>query len=368
MRLSKIIKTQNGMHKDAKDEETWITINGSHVLVGEDGNLQGSLGRKIESHTSQNGSQGTKSKNMSNNTSTNKKGAEKGKSESKKGAVNTHNPNRNYGSFSVSYAPKGSTLEKYVKNGKLTPEREALHRQIIDSLLDGIPKPTGQPKTTFLGGGPASGKSSVTRDPNIETPDELKTVCLDSDRIKKLIPEYNEAISKGSSNAANMAHAESSMIAWKALQIAQDEGYDCMMDGTGDGSVEDMLQSIKDAKAAGHQVVGVYVTCDTDTAVMRAEKRAASGGSDKGRKVPESIIRTVHQKVSMILPQIAAEFDEVTLYSTDYGNKPQLIAKGGDGKKLSVVDEELFASFMQKKTESLPYHLANPKEYDIRNT
>lgn len=278
----------------------------------------------------------------------------------------SHNPNRNYGDFKVSKKPgKGTTLEKYVVDGKLTPERQELHKKIIDSLMDDIPKPEGQPTMTFLGGGPASGKSSITKSSQIETPDEKKTVCIDSDKIKKMIPEYEEAIKKGDSNAANMVHDESSMIAWNALAIAQGEGFNCMMDGTGDGSIKDMKQSIVEAKANGMRVEGKYVTCDTDTAVIRASARANGETEDKGRKVPEIHIRQTHQNVSKILPEIAEDFDKVELYCTDAGSKPVLIAVGGGGKKLKPVDDYLYKRFTDKSTESLPYHFANPKDYNI---
>lgn len=316
--------------KDADDEpDAWITTkSGTHIPLDDEGKPMNKVGKEIL-----------------------------GKSEDAP-KVNTHNPKRNYGSYSVPKVVHGSTLEKYTKNGKLTPERQKLHQQIIDGLLDGIPKPKGQPTTTFLGGGPASGKSSITKDTTIETPDENQTVCIDSDKIKKLIPEYKEALANGAEDAADMVHAESSMIAWKALAIAQQEGYNCMMDGTGDGSVDDMLQSIREAKAAGHKVEGVYATCETDEAVRRAWERARNPESeDFGRKVPEAYIRKTHRSVSEILPKIASEFDSIRLYCTDAGKEPRLIATGGNGKGLTAKDSNLYDMFVQKQNEEMPESL-----------
>lgn len=313
--------------KDSEEPETWITTKGgTHIPLDENGNPMNKVGKEIMG-------------------------------QNKERKVNTHNPNRDYGSFKTSPTNAKSTLAKYSKNGQLTPERQRLHQEIIDSLLDGIPKPKGQPTATFLGGGPASGKSSITRDSDISTPDESETVCIDSDRIKNKIPEYIDELKKGNADAADIAHEESSYIAWKAFSIAQKEGYNCMMDGTGNGSVESMLESIREAKANGQKVIGKYCTCDTEEAVRRATERSRTSEDSKGRVVPEAYIRKVHKSVSAILPQIAKEFDDVELYCTDAGKKPRLIAKGGNGKTLKAVDSNLYDQFVQKQYEEIPDHL-----------
>ena len=46
-RIRQDLKRRQQFHRDAGDEENWITINGTHVLVDKEGNLSGSVGKKI---------------------------------------------------------------------------------------------------------------------------------------------------------------------------------------------------------------------------------------------------------------------------------------------------------------------------------
>lgn len=240
---------------------------------------------------------------------------------------------------------KNGTLYKNVdsKTGKLKGSREKMHRDIIKDIFDGKKPSDGERTMTFLGGGSGSGKSTVTRDPSVDTPNVKETVVIDSDNIKSSIPEYKNLIEQGNKDAANAVHEESSCIAYRALKIAQEKGFNAMLDGTGDGSVEDMRASIKEARALGMKVNGIYVTCDTETAVQRCVNRAR----EEKRYVPEDRIRNLHAKVSEILPQIAKEFDEVRLYDTN-GSKAVLIAVGGNGKDLVPLDEKLYQRFLDK--------------------
>lgn len=55
-----IVRHQFGMRKDADNEE-WITINGAHIMVDKNGNLQGEVGTKISSSGSKSTKGSTKS-------------------------------------------------------------------------------------------------------------------------------------------------------------------------------------------------------------------------------------------------------------------------------------------------------------------
>lgn len=64
---------------------------------------------------------------------------------------------------------------------------------------------------------------------------------------------------------------------------------------------------------------------------------------------PDNVVRT-HAKVSNVLPQIADKFDDVKLYNNS-GEKPVLIAKGGNGKAITPVKgkEKAYVDFVNKK-------------------
>lgn len=264
---------------------------------------------------------------------------------------------------------KDNSGKKYVdKAGNLSKGRDALHTKIMDDVFfdnndpnakdrplgkDGKPigaaTPVGgQARLIFMGGGPASGKSSVIASGDVDVPDNR--VQIDPDRAKKALPEYQKMVAAGDiENAAGFAHEESSALAKRAYEKAAENNMNVCYDGTGDGSVKSVEKKLATARANGMKVEGVYVTCSTEEAIKRSDARAAK----TGRKVNHETIRDTHKKVSQILPQVADKFDTVSLYDTGQGGKPVLIATGGNGKGLTAVkgQEKLFQAFLDKANE-----------------
>ena len=89
----------------------------------------------------------------------------------------------------VENGQKNSLSDYMDEQGRLTWEREALHKEIIDNKLEGKEPVEGQATMTMLGGGPASGKSSVmsTKAEDIDK----NTVVVDPDDMKKQQPIFN---------------------------------------------------------------------------------------------------------------------------------------------------------------------------------
>lgn len=243
--------------------------------------------------------------------------------------------------------PSAHSLAKHVDaNGKLTPEREKLHDQIVYEALAAIEKAQGQQEFYMMGGGPASGKSTVVKNGAVSIPDNKHAVTIDPDWCKQQLPEYQAMLKAGDKNAASFCHEESSALAKRINTAAQQNGYHVIYDGTGDGSTKSVEKKLAEAKANGLVTKGIYVTCPTDTAVARSNAR----GEKTGRVVPEKTIRETHKKVSQILPEVAHLFDGgVQLFSTD--GEVKLIAEGGKGKGLTAKDEKLFAAFLAKANE-----------------
>ena len=234
------------------------------------------------------------------------------------------------------------------EDGRLTPERELLHEAAVYKFLDGVEKAQQGEQTFYLmGGGPAAGKSSVIKSGQVDVPGGKKAVQVDVDECKKLLPEYQQMVKSGDPKAAAFAHEESSALSKRVIDVACKNGYNVVLDGTGDGSTKGVIKKIDNAKASGMKVTGVYVTCDTETAVARSNARAAK----TGREVPEFVVRNTHAAVSRILPEVADRFDNVQLFDTNgSGQAPKLIATGGSGKGLTVVKgcEAEFQSFIDK--------------------
>lgn len=243
---------------------------------------------------------------------------------------------------------KRNSLEGYLdENGKLTPEREAVHQEIINNMLrDKIPV-DGQATMTMLGGGPASGKSSVL---NPDTSGDPHSVTIDPDAMKAMLPGYKEMAAK-TSEASSYYHEESSALAKRFYEVAVSRNLNAIYDGTGDGSEKSVQKKIDVAKEAGYKVVGKYVTIDTETAVSRNQKRyddAVEAGQTP-RLVPASYVRETHAKVTDIAVAKAPSFDDMEIWDNNGARGQQkLIAKGGNGSGLKAVDKTAFQNFLDK--------------------
>ncbi len=250
------------------------------------------------------------------------------------------------------------TINQYLDdNGNLTAERESLHAQSVENLFAGKkPKGPGEKKTfTMFGGGSAAGKGGLS-DPKRcggfksefytnGTPSKDTTVTIDADEIKKDIPEYRQMQETDPDNAAATAHEESSAIAKRAMQAAFENGYDCTLDGTGDGNnPENVRKKINQARAYGYEVNACYVTCPTEMAVQRSMERAKK----TKRNVPLDAVRGIHESVSAIFPQVAKDFDHCALFDTSQGGKPVLVAECVRNGKIQIRNQKLWDAFLAK--------------------
>jgi len=236
-----------------------------------------------------------------------------------------------------------SMTEHTGPDGKFTPERQALHKQIIDSHFEGK-TPVKAPTAYVLGGGPASGKSSIIKNGQF-TPDE-NTVHVDSDAIKAMLPEYKKMVESKDPAAAAYAHEESSYLAKQIQDRGSKGSYNTLLDGTGNSSLDSLEGKIKKMKAAGQKVVAAYVSVPTEMAIDRNRERAKK----TGRLPPESMLRACHKSVSEVLPKAIEKglFDDVQVFDTSSGVKKIASAKGG---KLEIHDQGLWDTFKAKANE-----------------
>lgn len=248
---------------------------------------------------------------------------------------------------------KDNSLRAHMdENGNLTPEREALHKQIIDDMLKGKMPVEGQATMTMLGGGPASGKSSVM---NPDTSNDKNAVTVDPDAFKQMLPGFKE-MAKNDPTAASYYHEESSALAKRFAEVACSENYHVIYDGTGDGSPNSVQKKIDVAKANGYRTEAKYVSIDTDEAVRRNQKRyddAVAEGKTP-RLVPEAYVRSCHAAVTDISVLKASSFDSIEVWDNNGARGQQkLIATGGSGKGLKAVagQETAFKNYLAKSSK-----------------
>lgn len=239
----------------------------------------------------------------------------------------------------------GSAAPYLVSDGKggttFTAERQALHEEIINKALEGVPK-SDDPTLHLLGGGPASGKSTMLSSGRVDVPVGREAVQINADDVKEQIPDYAAMVKSGDPRAAMFSHEESSYVAKEIQARAYANGQNVVLDGTGNSSIESLQGKIDTAHSYGYKVVGNYATVPSDIAVERANSRAAR----TGRVVPESVVREIHASVSTVFPQAASQFDKVNLWDNT-GRSPVLLATGGGGK-LDITDPAGYQAFLDK--------------------
>lgn len=332
------------------------TKDGKTIAINpENGDVSG-LGPKINNIGKGNGSKSSKSSAASGASSSSKASTSTGGGASPKKYISTSEASsakkiggytrkntfkNGYGNTRVSDKDKatraGITAAANMNDaGEWTEEREALHSEIIDNAFAGVKKPEGKPTTTFMGGGPSSGKSYVVKaeSKNLNLPNEDERVLVDPDKCKHPLPEYDP-------NDPEPVHEESSGLAKRITQIAQENGYNVLVDGTGDGDKpEKMRKKIQQAKDAGQTVNGVYVFKPIEDAICSNFARE--------RTVDQKMLVETHQNISRILPEIAPDFDNVKLYANmKQGQPPVLIAEGGGGKPLKILDQKMYDLFLK---------------------
>lgn len=249
-----------------------------------------------------------------------------------------------------------TTTPRFDANGKYiapespndwTPERQSMHREVIADATAGVPR-SEKPTLYMMGGGPASGKSSIIDSGQVKHPE--KHVRADPDEYKKDIPEYRSGIAADDSSSAYNAHEESSYLNKQVMAAARSGGNDVVWDGTGDNSIEKLESQVMPFRKAGYKVQADYVTVDTEGAIARAQKRAADPKSDSyGRVVPEEHIRQIHSNVSQIWPEAVRRglFDQSDLYDTNTEGKAIKIASAA-GTKLTIHDKAAYDKFLAK--------------------
>lgn len=199
--------------------------------------------------------------------------------------------------------PKGEASQKILGDAESTEElyktgtgegehwldeRLPVHTEIFKSHFTGkVPPPEGEKFAYLSAGGGAAGKGSVRFDyhgaevsindmAKLEAQGKLTdTIYIDSDAIKKMLPEYQAAVESGDIYAAYMVHEESSYLAKQIALRARAEGYSVIIDST--GSSGKFLKNITDLKSEGYNVQVSMVSIQTNEAMSRSLARSRRG-------------------------------------------------------------------------------------------
>jgi predicted ABC-type ATPase len=237
--------------------------------------------------------------------------------------------------------PSMDTLKLYSdKAGNFNEERVAFQKQIVDKEIS--KGSTNLGTTFFLGGAPATGKSSLETSGQVVYPDGI--LKIDPDGIKKELPEYNKMLETKNFKAASKVHEESSKLSKDIIKNAVSKKYDAVVDAVGDGSYQSVVDKVQMQRDAGKNVIAHYVTTDVKTSLDRAKERAIKSG----RYVPPKYIKEMHKEISTIFPKLAKNniFNELHLYDNN-GTTPKLIYSKANGKE-TIYDKNSYKKFLDK--------------------
>jgi predicted ABC-type ATPase len=246
-----------------------------------------------------------------------------------------------------------SSKAKYTdpKTGEYTEERLKEHRRIIDEYLEAA-KRSENPEVMVLGGGTASGKSTMNKIGFVQYPEGAITV--NNDEIKFKLADYQDKHAAGDFSAAAYVNDEAGDITIKVLKALNEMKASYIYDTTG-SKVKKMDDMISDLHARGYKVSAVYATVPVKQAIFRMEERASRVGSeDYGRFVPRSVVRAIHRDVSKSFQAIAPKYDKVELYDTsgDYygkGEKPiKILSYTAGDERPKIYDMARYEKFIDK--------------------
>lgn len=237
------------------------------------------------------------------------------------------------------------TEKLYSINGIYTEERRALHDKIIRHFTD--QEGTKEGKVYMLGGASANGKSTLTESGFLPHP--KKSIVVDPDAIKAMIPEYNKMLYDTNpavrKETANFTHEESSYLGKRIQEDLKRQGKDYVLDGVNDGEYQKLEKKIGLIKEGGISIRADYCTLDTELSVKLAEAR----GIKTGRVIPSDVILDYNRDVSLLVPEIVKTgvIDEFYLWDTNINGKPRLILSQINGA-LKIEDQALYERFLKK--------------------
>ena len=230
---------------------------------------------------------------------------------------------------------------------KLDKNRYRMHNQIIrDYFENKTPYKKGEKKLVqFTGGGSASGKGTFVNDRDQYFSKNGDPVKIDSDELKMALMKLDKQ-----STDPSFYHEESTMLAKRIYEIALQNEYPVLFDGTASFYPGFMSDKVGLAKAMGYETEMRYMITDANTALKSCLDRYAA----TGRLVPATKVLSTHRGAQDAVPQLlkSKDIDNIKVYYRDSGNKITKIAEGGKGKS-TIHDNKIYEKFLEPNAYNL---------------
>lgn len=214
----------------------------------------------------------------------------------------------------VSTMPDTKTMHTN-KKGEYTPERLALHKEIINNIKkEAVCISKEKPIAILTGGKPGSGKSYFLKNyaPYLLGPQLFK---IDADAIRESLPEYTGW-------NAEKTHMEASDI---VKQLLDDIGTSCKYDIIYDGTMnkaKKYIELIKKLKKLGYETYIIYMDVPDEV----SQKRVLERYQRTGRFVPPFVLQEIYDAGNKSFKEIK---DTVTGYMVVDGVTGKITETGG---------------------------------------
>lgn len=233
---------------------------------------------------------------------------------------------------------QNSYTDKKTGERKLKAERYALHNQIINEYFEGK-KPYGpndKKIAYFTGGGPASGKGTFANNVKDYYSKDDNPIKIDADEIKeRLIKADGKVMSERNTS---FYHSESLMLANRIFEIAAQNNYPVLYDGTATNFAT-ISSKLDLMKRLGYKTEMRYMTSDVNTLMDSSLERYRQ----TGRLVDLCRLLDTHEAAQTTAPMLFDAVDDMKLYNRK-GNTITLIATGGNGT-MNIKDQKSFDNF-----------------------
>ena len=261
---------------------------------------------------------------------------------------------RNLSPYNVSYALT-TRNDNSIKHNvvthkgvtKLDSNRYKIHNAIIrDYFQNKTPYKDGDKKLVqFTGGGSASGKGTFVKDQDQYFSKNGDPVKIDSDELKMALMKLD-----GKSTDPSYYHEESTMLAKRIYEIALQNNYPVLFDGTASFYPGFMSDKVGLAKSLGYETEMRYMITDANTALQSSLDRYRT----TGRLVPATALLRTHRGAQDAVPQLlkSKDIDNIKVYYRGNGNKITKIAEGGKGKS-TIYDQKVYENFLKPNAYNL---------------
>ena len=209
----------------------------------------------------------------------------------------------------------------FKKDGQYTPERQAIHEQIVTSYLEGH-SPQAHPQLEIVAGGTASGKSSAA--------EEVKTrmtdfVVANTDHIRAMLPEIGAFVGN---DKQGLLQNEAGDVRDLLLAKASEARMNILLDAPGSHGVVNFANA---AEERGYTVGVDYVHRDVESSQAQAvERKYRADDLADLREVPRDVTFGSNAKARSVIG--ALQKGRAFRVYDNQGNRDVVYQRDANGK------------------------------------